>query len=56
MPTRRPNRLQSQMIFNLRQSFTNWLTPPQAHLTVRAQVYTSGTVGDGHAAPTTVDR
>jgi hypothetical protein len=29
MPTRRPDRLQSQMIFNFRQSFTNWLTHPQ---------------------------
>ena len=56
MATRRPNRLQSEVIFNLRQSFTNWLTLPQAHSTVKAQVYTLGTGGDGHAASTTVDR
>ena len=29
MPTRGPNRLQNEMIFNLRQSFANWLTHPQ---------------------------
>jgi len=50
MPIRGPDRLQSEMIFNLRQSFTNWLTHPQLTSLSKPE-YLTNTGGVAHAYP-----
>ena len=55
MPTRGPNRLQSEMIFNLRQSFANWFTHPQLTSLSKTKYITSKG-GVASTVPTNVDR
>ncbi len=56
MTTRGPNRLQSEMIFNLRQSFGKLVNTSTAHFSLKAQVYIRCIGRVAHAVLPTVNR